>query len=229
LPADALDVLGFHFPSRRDAPIKDSPFTFHFEPRNAAQREFVKLCAAHDIVFALGPAGCGKTFLALACALADVRDGKRQKVVLIRPSVEAGEKLGYLPGTVEEKPEPYLAPFHQVLGHLAHKLPKKLLEAHAVAHLRGLTFEDAVVCVDEAQNLTRSQLKLVLTRLGSNAQLILCGDPEQSDIRPSVPGFSCDLDWVAEHLADCPGVLVYDFGDADVVRHPLIAEVLRRL
>jgi phosphate starvation-inducible PhoH-like protein len=112
---------------------------------------------------------------------------------------------------------------------MAFKLPRELLEVHAVAHLRGLTFEDAVVIMDEAQNLSRSQLKLVLTRLGKNTKMILTGDTEQADIPSTVSGYVCDLDAVADWLTDVPGVAVYDFGPADVVRHPLVTEFLQRL
>jgi len=198
-------------------------FSFHFEPRNTAQREFVRCYHENTITLALGLAGCGKTFLACACALTDIRNGKAHKLILIRPVVEAGEKLGYLPGTVADKLDPFQAPFHHVLSKMAFKLPKELIESVAVAHLRGMTFERCVVVVDECQNLTRTQLRLILTRIGQGSKIILCGDPSQTDIGGS------DFEDVAEALSDCPGVAVFDFCDEDVVRHPLISEILKRV
>jgi phosphate starvation-inducible PhoH-like protein len=204
-------------------------FSFHFEPRNQAQREFVRLYHENTITLALGPAGSGKTFLACACALSDIRANKAKKLILIRPAIEAGEKLGALPGSVEEKLDPFQAPFHHVLGKMAFRLPKDILETQSIAHLRGLTFENCVAVVDEAQNLTLSQLRLVLSRLGPGAKICLCGDPEQSDIKSNVLNYTCDFDYVADRLADCPHVAVFDFTDADIVRHPLINQILKRL
>lgn len=205
-------------------------FAFAFTPRTARQAAAFTACLKNDITFVLGPAGSGKTAVAMAAAIQLYRDRKVRRIVLTRPLVEAGEKLGYLPGLVEEKTAPYMAPALSVLGNLTFGgTVERIIERIPLAFMRGLTFDDAAVLLDEGQNCTLAQLRLFLTRIGKNSKLLITGDPEQIDIRPTVAGWDCDLDYVADRLLDVPRIAVIDFEDADVVRHPLISAILKNL
>lgn len=202
-----------------------------FEPRTEAQNEAFKLYTENDILFFLGPAGSGKTLTAVYCALYDkfsrVKQKHIDKIVVTRPIVEAGEKLGFLPGDLEEKVHPYMMPIYHSLKKLVNysdELFNESFEITPLAYMRGITFENSIAILDEAQNCTLQQIKMFLTRLGFGSKLIITGDPDQSDI-----GDRSGLSEVIFKLRDLRGVGIYSFTDEDIVRHPLIRPVLRRL
>lgn len=189
----------------------------------------VRAFQENDVVFALGSAATGKTFCALALALGEVHAARKKTVVYCRPTVECGKGLGFLPGSVEEKYEPYLGPLKDILPRIVYKLPEGVVECRPIPFLRGVTLQDCVVVVDEAQNLSRSELKMLLTRLGTNSKMLVVGDSEQSDVKPTQDEFLTDLDWVVEALHDVPGVAVVDLPPETVLRHPLVATFTKRL
>ncbi len=216
-------------PQTRPAPTPGD-IVFHFEPATPlqaeAQRQFLQ--PSRRIHFLLGPAGTGKTFVATALALTAHLAGHAEKVFLTRPMVPCGgEELGYLPGTVAEKTEPWLVPFRQAVSRLVFgKLPKDLLEPAPLALLRGWTFADCVAILDEAQNATYGQLKLFISRLGRRSKLLICGDPDQSDLAPKDSGLLECVRRLEPHRA----VSVIRFGPEDsTVRDPLLASLLARL
>ena len=180
------------------------------------------------LVLALGPAGTGKTYLAIAKAVEALEGGKVGRIVLSRPAVEAGESLGYLPGDMEEKLAPYLRPLYDALSdRLSMKRVKALMaegaiEIAPVGFMRGRTLNNAFVVIDEAQNCTYGQIKMLLTRLGWNSTMVVTGDPDQSDLLPELSG----LAGVAERLEASPNIAVVRLADQDIVRHPLVAEML---
>ncbi len=176
-------------------------------------------------------AGCGKTHAAVALAATDVLNplSPRKKLVCIRPTVEADRSLGYLPGELSEKLSPYTAPILHVLPKVAYGFPAERLQFEALGYARGVTYEDCVVLLDEAQNASFHQLLLILTRLGRNSKMIICGDPEQADIRSTSKDYECDLDEVADKLEKVKGVAVVDFPEGESLRHPLVSQVLRCL
>lgn len=209
------------------------PYVFFWEPKSESQRQAQSLFDKSRILFLLGSAGCGKTFAALALALrAYTRDPRQvERIYLTRPMVAAGEELGFLPGDLHEKVQPWLAPFDQALSRLVHgKLPPNLLEPAPLGLLRGWTFYNSIAILDESQNCTIAQLKLFISRMGKGSRLIICGDPEQSDIEPSPRhDYLTDLDFVADRLSDHPSVSVVDFPPGDNLRDPLLTGLLRLL
>jgi phosphate starvation-inducible PhoH-like protein len=184
--------------------------------------------------FLLGSAGSGKTFLAMAYAINQVLTKQVDKIVLTRPIVEAGEKLGFLPGTFGEKVNPYMQPLYDTMEVLLGKqgakreIINKAVVLAPLCYMRGRTFNDSICIFDEAQNATYTQLKLFLTRFGQNTKVIVTGDPDQSDL---VTGRreDCALTEVVDRLKGTAGIGMYKFTYADVVRHPLVAAVLRKL
>jgi len=200
---------------------------FHLEWKNSAQKIAYMAFEQHDLLFLMGVAGTGKTHLAVAFACSEVLSKKKKKIVLTRPIVEAGEKLGYLPGTFEEKINPFLMPIFDCLDTLLgrdtierNKI-NQCLEIAPVAYLRGRTFNDSVVILDEAQNSTEEQLKLVMTRLGIDSKMIITGDPTQSDLRGEVA-----LTKVVESMKGVAGIGVVEFSESHIVRHKLVADIL---
>jgi phosphate starvation-inducible protein PhoH and related proteins len=184
---------------------------------------------ANDLVFGVGPAGTGKTFLAVAVAVSDLLAGKIARIIITRPAVEAGERLGFLPGDLEEKIDPYLQPvwdaLRQFLGNAQFERRKAAgeIEIAPLAFMRGRTLSDAFVIVDEAQNATKMQMKMLLTRLGEGSRMAVNGDPSQVDLqRPSDSGLAHAL----RLLSDVEGVTVVKFGAEDVVRHALVARIV---
>jgi len=208
---------------------KEDAFVFRFDPRNDAQREAVTLYDSADILFLLGPAGTGKSHLAVSLAVRDLYLNRRKHLVLCRPAVESGRGLGHLPGEVADKMAPFTKPLYRLLDKVAFGFPHSRLSVEPLDYLRGVTFEDTVAVLDEAQNATTRELKLFLTRLGRNSKLILTGDGSQSDVCPTQPDYPSDLDHVADRLTGVPGVEIFDFAPGDVVRHPLVTQILRRL
>jgi phosphate starvation-inducible PhoH-like protein len=181
-----------------------------------------------SMVLALGPAGTGKTYLAIAKAVEALEAGKIERIMLSRPAVEAGESLGYLPGDLEEKLAPYLRPLYDALSdRLGRKRLKTMLsdgsiEIAPVGYMRGRTLNNAFVVIDEAQNCTYGQIKMLLTRLGWHSTMVLTGDPDQTDLLPGMSGLAD----IANKLEPLPDISVVRLQDRDIVRHPLVASML---
>jgi phosphate starvation-inducible PhoH-like protein len=201
------------------------------EWRTESQAKAWKLLQQHPITFLLGAAGSGKTFLAMAYAIDEILQKRRSHIVLTRPIVEAGERLGYLPGTFGEKVNPYMQPLYDTMDALLgrhsprRELVNKAIVLAPLCYMRGRTFNDAICIFDEAQNASYAQLKLFLSRFGHNSQIVVTGDPQQSDLPYSPPPLSD----VLTKLRSLTGIGVMQFASTDVVRHPLVAEILKKL
>ncbi|HVL20238.1 MAG TPA: PhoH family protein [Amaricoccus sp.] len=200
------------------------------EPRTTAQKAYVRNLFRHELTFALGPAGTGKTYLAVAAAAAMYIEGRVDKIILSRPAVEAGERLGFLPGDMKEKVDPYMQPLYDALNDFfPPKQVQKLIEERQIeiaplAFMRGRTLANAYVVLDEAQNATAMQMKMFLTRLGEGSRMAVTGDPTQIDLPKGVPSGLIEAERI---LRDVPGVAFSRFGAEDVVRHPLVARIIR--
>ncbi len=198
--------------------------------KTAAQARYLEIMAAHDLVFALGPAGTGKTFLAVAHGAGLLLSGEVERLVVTRPAVEAGERLGFLPGDLIEKVDPYMAPIFEALGDImgAEQLRRRRdrgeIEVAPIAFMRGRTLAHAFVIVDEAQNATRLQMKMVLTRLGEGARMTVTGDPSQVDLLNTRDS---GLAHAVSILEGVQGVGVMRFAPEDVVRHPLVERIVK--
>jgi phosphate starvation-inducible PhoH-like protein len=207
---------------------RDQRYIRHIRPQSDNQRELMEAIDARNVVLAIGPAGTGKTYIAVAKAVEALEAGKVGRVILSRPAVEAGENLGFLPGDLEDKLAPYLRPLYDALSdRLGAKQLKKMLldgtiEIAPVAYMRGRTLNNAFVVVDEAQNCTYGQIKMLLTRLGWHSTMVVTGDPEQTDLLPGMSG----LGDIAARLDAVPDVSVVRLADRDIVRHPLVASML---
>jgi phosphate starvation-inducible PhoH-like protein len=198
------------------------------QPRSVNQRKYVEAIEQNDMVFGVGPAGTGKTYLAMAVSAMNAK--KVSRIVLVRPAVEAGEKLGFLPGSLQEKVDPYLRPLYDALYDLLEPervdkmLEKNVIEVAPLAFMRGRTLNDAFIIMDEAQNTTSEQMKMFLTRLGNNAKAIITGDVTQIDLpNPRRSG----LLEAMEILKGVDGIRFVQFEDGDVVRHHLVQRVIR--
>ena len=199
-------------------------------PKTAGQRAFVDAIARNTLTFGIGPAGTGKTFLAVVMAVRALRAREVARVILSRPAVEAGEKLGFLPGDLKEKVDPYLRPLYDSLAELLdgtvveRYLERGIIEVAPLAYMRGRTLSDAFVILDEAQNTTRDQLKMFLTRLGSGSKMIVNGDVTQVDL-PG--GASSGLLEAPRRFAGVGDIGIVQLTETDVVRHPLVAKIIR--
>jgi phosphate starvation-inducible PhoH-like protein len=199
-------------------------------PKGLAQKRYVDAMRAHDIVFAIGPAGTGKTYLAMASAVAALMNKEYKRIILTRPAVEAGEKLGFLPGTLFEKVNPYLRPLYDALHDMmdaeaaTRLLERGTIEVAPLAFMRGRTLNDSFVILDEAQNTTPEQMKMFLTRLGFSAKTVVTGDVTQVDL-PA--GQLSGLTHAQSVLHAVEGISFCYFSDVDVVRHPLVQRVIR--
>jgi phosphate starvation-inducible protein PhoH and related proteins len=197
--------------------------------RTPNQVQYLQQMLSHDITFGIGPAGTGKTFLAVACAVDALERHGVQRIVLTRPAVEAGERLGFLPGDLAQKVDPYLRPLYDALYDLmgfdrvAKAFEKGLIEVAPLAFMRGRTLNHAFVILDEAQNSTREQMKMFLTRLGYGAKCVVTGDVSQIDLPRGVPSGLIDAHRV---LRGVSGIAVTEFSAADVVRHPMVARIV---
>ncbi len=207
---------------------RDQKYRKNIRPLNDSQKEFMEALDAYAMVLATGPAGTGKTYVAVAKAVEALEQGRVSRIVLSRPAVEAGESLGFLPGDMEEKLSPYLRPLYDALAdrlstkRLKALMAENLIEIAPIAYMRGRTLNNAYVVLDEAQNCTYVQLKMLLTRLGWDSTMVITGDPQQSDLLPGISGLAD----IAKKLEPLETISVVNFTDRDVVRHPLVAEML---
>nr|WP_305034258.1 PhoH family protein [Lactococcus sp. S-13] len=198
--------------------------------KNLVQKTYVDSVKHHDIVFGIGPAGTGKTFLAVVMAVQALRNGVVKRIILTRPAVEAGESLGFLPGDLQEKVDPYLRPVYdalfQILGKTATErmMERGIIEIAPLAYMRGRTLDDAFVILDEAQNTTTMQMKMFLTRLGFNSKMIVNGDISQIDLPNKVKSGLVDA---REKLSPLKSIDFVYFTAKDVVRHPVVAEIIK--
>ena len=207
---------------------RDQGYVKTIKPKSPGQARLIEAMAERNLVLALGPAGTGKTYLAIAQAVEALEAGKVGRIVLSRPAVEAGESIGFLPGEMEDKLAPYLRPLYDALSdRLSMKrvralISEGLIEIAPIGFMRGRTLNNAFVVIDEAQNCTYTQLKMLLTRLGWHSTMVVTGDPNQSDLLPGLSGLAD----VADRLERLPEVAVVRLQDVDIVRHPLVASML---
>jgi phosphate starvation-inducible PhoH-like protein len=198
-------------------------------PRNLAQKQYLQAIQDNDIVFAVGPAGTGKTFLAVAAAAAALADKQMKRVILCRPAVEAGERLGFLPGDIAEKVNPYLRPLYDSLYDIIgfekveKMMERSVIEIAPLAFMRGRTLNDSFIILDEAQNTTPEQMKMFLTRLGFSSKAVVTGDVTQVDLPV---GKKSGLREARLILDGVEGIKFFDFNERDVVRHPLVSKIV---
>lgn len=198
-------------------------------PRSPGQADYISKLATSEMVFGVGPAGTGKTYLAVAMAVARMLAGEIDRIILSRPAVEAGENLGFLPGDLKDKVDPYLRPLYDALYDMmpAEQVEKRLasnqIEIAPLAYMRGRTLANAFVILDEAQNTTPMQMKMFLTRFGENSRMAICGDPSQIDLPTSVKS---GLKHALDKLRGVEGIAVTRFTGSDVVRHPLVGRIV---
>lgn len=198
-------------------------------PKTFQQKEYLEAIKAHDVIFAVGPAGTGKTYLAMAMAVTCLLNKQVKRIVLCRPAVEAGEKLGFLPGDMAEKVNPYLRPLYDALHDMVdyerakEMVEKGMVEVAPLAFMRGRTLSSAFVVLDEAQNTTPVQMKMFLTRLGFRSKCVITGDITQIDLPRGTSSGLCEATQV---LKNVPGISFVNFTDADVIRHPLVSKIV---
>jgi len=202
-----------------------------FEPLNEEQARAIKAYQDNEIIFMIGAAGCGKSHLALGMAIQDILRKERSRIIMCRPVVEAGESLGFLPGDMIEKVSVYYTPLFDCLGKICghnELLKNKIIESYEIAplaYLRGRSLGDSVCILDEAQNCTHGQLKLFLTRLDKNSKMIITGDPSQIDLPVRMSGLMETI----EKLRDIEGIACVQFSEHSIVRHPLVAKIVKRI
>jgi len=219
-PWDPLNQPGFE--------RRDQSYIRKIKPQNANQASLIEAMAKNSLVVAVGPAGTGKTYLAISAAVEALEAGRVDRIILSRPAVEAGESLGFLPGALEEKMAPFLRPLYDALNdRLGGKKLKQYLadggiEIAPIGFMRGRTLNNAFVVIDEAQNCTYNQIKMLLTRLGWHSTMVLTGDPDQSDLLQGMSGFGD----IARKLEAVSGIAVVRLHEQDIVRHPLVASML---
>jgi len=202
----------------------------NIRPRTPGQARYLEALLRNDLVLGLGPAGTGKTYMAVAVGVSMLARGEVDRLILSRPAVEAGERLGFLPGDLKEKVDPYLRPLYDALydmlpaEQIQRRLDEGIIEVAPLAFMRGRTLAHCYVILDEAQNCSPQQMKMFLTRLGEGARMAVTGDPTQTDLPP---GVSSGLAEARAVLADVEGVEMVEFTEADVVRHPLVQRIVR--
>lgn len=227
----AFDDTSWHPLDGEIDQARDKSYVKTVRPRTEGQRELMEAIASHNLTLAIGPAGTGKTYLAICAAVEALEKGKVEKIILSRPAMEAGESLGYLPGDMHEKMAPYLRPLYDALGDrlggkkVRQYMDEGTIEIAPVGFMRGRTLNNAYIVIDEAQNCTYGQLKMLLSRLGWNSTMVVTGDPGQSDLLPGVSG----LDDVANKFEPLDNIAVIRLAQCDIVRHPLVAEMLEVL
>lgn len=195
-----------------------------------AQKQLVLDYKTNDMIFAIGPAGSGKTYTAIALAVRSLKNREVKKLILTRPAVEAGEKLGFLPGDMKDKLDPYLQPLYDALGDMMPRgklnelMDEGVIQIAPLAYMRGRTLDNAVVILDESQNTTKEQLKMFLTRMGRNAKFLITGDMTQIDLPPT---HSSGLKFAIEHLKNIEGISIIEFAARDIMRHPLVSRIVK--
>ncbi|GIN60418.1 PhoH-like protein [Robertmurraya siralis] len=198
--------------------------------KTLGQQQYIAAMKKHDLVFGIGPAGTGKTYLAVVMAIHALKNGSVKRIILTRPAVEAGESLGFLPGDLKEKVDPYLRPLydalHDILGteHTGRMIDRGTIEIAPLAYMRGRTLDDAYVILDEAQNTTNAQMKMFLTRLGFGSKMVITGDKTQIDLPKGVQSGLVEAE---KRLQDVKGVGMVHLEQSDVVRHPLVAKIIQ--
>ena len=201
----------------------------NIKPRGALQQDYVRAVQTHDINFGIGPAGTGKTYLAVACAVESLLKDEVERILLVRPAVEAGEKLGFLPGDLAQKVDPYLRPLYDALFEMlgfdtvGKLIERNVIEVAPLAYMRGRTLNNAFIILDESQNTTREQMKMFLTRIGFGSTAVITGDPSQIDLPK---GVKSGLRHAAEVLDGVEGISMTIFDAKDVVRHPLVQKIV---
>ena len=200
------------------------------KPKTLGQKQYIDMIREKMIVFGIGPAGTGKTYLAMAMAVNAFKKNEVERIILTRPAIEAGEKLGFLPGDLQSKVDPYLRPLYDALFEIMGaesfniNLEKGLIEVAPLAYMRGRTLDNAFIILDEAQNTTPSQMKMFLTRIGFGSKVIVTGDGSQKDLPPNVKS---GLDEAVKILKDIPEIGFNKFSTRDVVRHPLVQKIVK--
>ncbi len=208
---------------------KAEPKPAGVRPRTEGQKNYLRALQTHDVVFAIGPAGTGKTYLAVAQAVEGLRSGRYKRIVLTRPAVEAGEKLGFLPGDFQAKVDPYLRPLHDALSDLLEPPVWKryqendLVEVCPLAYMRGRTLNQAFIILDEAQNTTISQMRMLLTRMGEGSKVVVTGDVTQVDLPKGIPSGLVDA---VERLRGVPDLTVVELHKQDIVRHRVVIDIV---
>ncbi len=209
--------------------VRCSPRKPPVVPKTASQRDYLRAIDMHDITFGIGPAGTGKTYLAVAKAVAALKEGRVDRIVLTRPAVEAGEALGFLPGVLEEKILPYLRPLYDALHdmldpeEIQRAIEKNVIEIAPLAYMRGRTLNKAFIILDESQNTTAEQMFMFLTRIGMGSRCVITGDRTQIDLPKNKPS---GLIEAIDALRGTPGIAFHLFGERDVVRHPLVQAII---
>ncbi|MEY4500549.1 MAG: hypothetical protein RIS52_439 [Pseudomonadota bacterium] len=199
-------------------------------PRTAMQIRYMQALATNDVIFALGPAGTGKTYLAVAQAVSQLITGSVDRLILSRPAVEAGERLGFLPGDMKEKVDPYLRPLYDALydclpaEQVERRIASGEIEIAPIAFMRGRTLADSFIILDEAQNTSPAQMKMFLTRFGENSRMVVCGDPKQIDLPDPTKSGLADA---VGRLDGIDRIATVRFGVADVVRHPIVGKIVQ--
>ncbi len=207
---------------------RDKKFLKRIKPRSEGQKTLMQAIKEKNLTLAMGPAGTGKTYLAISAAVEALEEGSVDRIILSRPAMEAGESLGYLPGDMHEKMAPYLRPLYDALGdRLGGKKVRQYMddgtiEIAPVGFMRGRTLNNAFVVIDEAQNCTYTQLKMLLSRLGWHSTMVVTGDPDQSDLLEGMSG----LAEIADRLEEVGNIAVIRLQSTDIVRHPLVSEML---
>jgi phosphate starvation-inducible PhoH-like protein len=228
--AEPFEPLNLEAPSLPKDGIYRSHYGKVVRPRSLNQQKYIDAIIGCDLVFGIGPAGTGKTFLAVACALRALEGRQVHRIILSRPVLEAGEKLGFLPGDLFEKVNPYLKPlydaFYGLLGPERFRLwrDNEIIEIVPLAYMRGRTFDDAFIILDEAQNTTPEQMKMFLTRMGNGSRVVVTGDITQSDLEDKD---TSGLVQVAEILKEVENVVFHQLTEEDVVRHPLVKKIIK--
>ncbi len=200
------------------------------KPKTLGQKEYVDAIRGNMVVFGLGPAGTGKTYLAMAMAITAFKNQEVERIILTRPAIEAGEKLGFLPGDLQSKVDPYLRPLYdalyQIMGaeSFARNMEKGAIEVAPLAYMRGRTLDNAYIILDEAQNTTPAQMKMFLTRIGFGSKVVVTGDASQKDL---APGTQSGLDVAVRVLKGIEGIALCNLSSKDVVRHPLVQKIVQ--
>lgn len=224
----AFDDLDWHPLDDKIDEQRDKKYVKNVRARTTGQQQLMDAISRYHLTLAIGPAGSGKTYLAVAAAVEKLEKGEVERIILSRPAMEAGESLGFLPGDMHEKMAPYLRPLYDALGdrlggkRVRQYLEDGTIEIAPVGFMRGRTLNNAFVVIDEAQNCTYQQLKMLLSRLGWNSTMVITGDPHQSDLLDGLSG----LAETAQKLSQIPDIGVVRLQSADIVRHPLVSQML---